>query len=39
MNERALMIGATLSLQSAVGKGTMVKVAFPIGKEQEALNA
>jgi signal transduction histidine kinase len=36
MNERALMIGATLSLRSAVGKGTMVKVAFPIGKEQEA---
>jgi signal transduction histidine kinase len=36
MNERALMIGATLSLQSAVGKGTVVKVAFPIGKEQEA---
>ena len=36
MNERALMIGATLSLRSAVGKGTTIKVAFPIGKEQEA---
>lgn len=30
MNERAIMIGATLSLHSTIGKGTTIKVTLPV---------
>ncbi|MFT4016023.1 MAG: sensor histidine kinase [Agriterribacter sp.] len=34
MNERAIMVGARLSLHSEIGKGTMIKVAFPINEKE-----
>jgi signal transduction histidine kinase len=38
MNERAIMIGATLSVQSNIGKGTTIKVAVPIGTKEETFS-
>lgn len=37
MNERAIMIGAALSLQSTIGKGTVIEVVLPVNEEQEYL--
>lgn len=38
MNERAIMIGATLSVQSNIGKGTIIKVAVPVGTKEESFS-